>query len=372
MRPRKILTVFGTRPEVIKLAPVVRRLAADPARFVSRLCATAQHREMLDQALAPFAIIPDDDLDIMRPDQALPDLTARAVTALSDVIRTFDPNILLVQGDTTTAFCGALAAFYHGVTVGHVEAGLRTGQKYAPFPEEMNRRLISRVADLHFAPTERARGALVGEGVDPASVFVTGNTVVDALLWMRTKVADAPPALSETLGRWMADREVVMVTGHRRESVGGGLENVCLAIREVAEVRPHAAFVYPVHLNPRVREPVERLLGDHTRVRLIAPLAYDEFVWLMTRAAVILTDSGGVQEEAPVLGKPVLVTREHTERMEGVADGHAELVGLDRARIVASLLRLLDDPAGRAAMSRTASPYGDGHAAERIVDILAG
>jgi len=367
---RKVFTVVGTRPEAIKLAPVIRALQADPGRFSVRVCATAQQREMLDQALAPFGIVPDVDLDLMRANQTLADLTSRSVAALDAGIAAFGPDVVLVQGDTTTAFCGALAAFYRHVEVAHVEAGLRTGRKDAPFPEEVNRTLISQIADYHFAPTGRARDALVGSGIDAASVFVTGNTVVDALLWMRDHVKQHPPALAGMLARDLEGRALVLVTGHRRESFGRPMEQMCLAIRDVADARPDAIVVYPVHLNPGVQEPVSRLLGGHPRIRLLPPLAYDAFVWLMDRAAAILTDSGGVQEEAPVLGTPVFVTREVTERPEGVDAGNAQLVGTDRAAIVSALLGVLANPHQRAAMSAAASPYGDGHAAERIVSVL--
>jgi len=366
----RVLTIVGTRPEAIKLAPVIHALRADPARFQVRVCATAQQREMLDQAFVPFGITPDADLDLMRPQQGLADLTARAIAGLHAEISTFAPGAVLVQGDTTTAFCGALAAFYCRVKVAHVEAGLRTGRKDAPFPEEVNRALISQIADWHFAPTARARDTLLAGGIDPASVFLTGNTVVDALVWMRHHVQQHPPAIADTMSAALAGRDLVMVTGHRRESFGAPLEQVCEAIRDVADARPDVVVIYPVHLNPSVQEPVSRILGQHPRIILLPPLPYDAFVWLMDRAAVILTDSGGVQEEAPVLGTPVLVTREVTERPEGVEAGHARLVGTDRATIVSAITGVLDDPRQRAAMGVCASPYGDGRAAERIVEIL--
>ena len=331
---------------------------------------TAQHREMLDQALAIFGIQPDFDLDIMTPNQSLAQITARAMEGLDSIIARDTPDVVLVQGDTTTALCGALAAFYHKVKVGHVEAGLRTGNKYAPFPEEANRLLVTRLADYHFAPTEHARQALLNEGVADSAVFVTGNTVIDALLWVRDRVRKARPALPDGLAEALNDKQVVLVTGHRRESFGTGFENICSAIREVADRFRDVMFVYPVHLNPNVREPVNRILGQHPRVRLIEPLSYAPFVWLMDRATIVLTDSGGVQEEAPSLGKPVLVMRETTERTEGIVAGSARLVGVKQTRIASELITLLLHPEERAAMASINNPYGDGRAASRIIAAL--
>lgn len=367
----KVLTVLGTRPEAIKLAPVIIELERQPDRFVSRVCATAQHRQMLDQVLTLFDIDPDYDLDIMAAGQSLAEVTAGAVKGLDPVIAREQPDIVLVQGDTTTAFCGALAAYYHRVRVGHVEAGLRTGHKYAPFPEEINRRLITRLADYHFTPTERAREALVSEGIVESCIILTGNTVIDALMWVRERVREVRPKLLDGLAEAIDGRQMVLVTGHRRESFGQGFENICHAIREVADVFPDVVFVYPVHLNPNVREPVSRILDKHERIHLIEPLSYAPFVWLMDHAAIVLTDSGGVQEEAPSLGKPVLVMRETTERPEGIVAGNALLVGVQRERIVGELARLLRHPEQRAAMGRVRNPYGDGKAAVRIVEILA-
>ncbi len=366
-----ILTVVGTRPEAIKLAPVIMAIEGRPDRFVSRVCATAQHREMLDQALSPFGIKPDYDLDIMRPNQSLAQVTARAVEGLDRVIAKEQPAVVMVQGDTGTAFCGALAAYYHRVKVGHVEAGLRTGNKYAPFPEEINRRLVTRLADFHFAPTDHARATLLAEGVAADVVFVTGNTVIDALLWIRDRVRQSPPVLPVGLAESLSGRQLVLVTGHRRESFGQGFENICRAIHDVAEAYAEAVFVYPVHLNPNVREPVNRILRGHPRIHLIEPVPYPVFVWLMDRAEIVLTDSGGVQEEAPSLGKPVLVMRETTERPEGIEAGNAMLVGVQRERITAELTNLLRSPEARAAMAQARNPYGDGLAAPRIVATLA-
>ncbi|MEA3336124.1 MAG: UDP-N-acetylglucosamine 2-epimerase (non-hydrolyzing) [Chloroflexota bacterium] len=368
---KKILSILGTRPEAIKLAPVIVELNRRPEIFDSRVCITAQHRDMLDQALLPFDIEVHHDLDIMMPGQSLAEVTSRAVAGLDRVILEEQPDVILVQGDTTTVFCGALAGYYNQVTVGHVEAGLRTGDKYSPFPEEGNRRLTGHLADLHFAPTEQARNALLREGISPDAIFVTGNTVIDSLLWMRDRVRGETPALPPGLAQQLADRQVVLVTGHRRESFGPGFENICWAIREVADRFDDVLFVYPVHLNPRVREPVKRILGSHDRIALIEPQPYESFVWLMDRSEIVLTDSGGVQEEAPSLGKPVLVMRETTERPEGIEAGNARLVGVEWDRIVAALAELLQHPKQRAAMGQVRNPYGDGQASVRIADILA-
>lgn len=366
----KVLTIIGTRPEAIKLAPVVLELKRRQDLFDFPVCVTAQHREMLDQVLALFGITPDYDLNIMSPGQTLAQVTARAMEGLDDVVSREKPDVILVQGDTTTAFCGALTGYYHQIKVGHIEAGLRTGNKYAPFPEEINRCLIGRIADLHFAPTKQARQALLNEGIADPAVFVTGNTVIDALLWVRERVQAAPPELPKGLFEATTGQQIILVTGHRRESFGDGFDNICYAIREIAESFGNVAFVYPMHLNPNVREPVNRILGGHPRIHLIEPLSYAPFVWLMDRATIVLTDSGGVQEEAPSLGKPVLVMRETTERPEGIAAGNALLVGVQRERIVDGLKQLLCDPERRAMMAAVNNPYGDGLAAQRIVEIL--
>jgi len=362
----KILTVLGTRPEAIKLAPVIHEIDRHP-NLISRVCVTGQHREMLDPLLKLFSIHPDHDLDIMQPGQNLPDLTARLLLSLTDVLEREQPAFVLVQGDTTTAMVGALAAFYAKISVGHVEAGLRTGDKYAPFPEEMNRRLISQLADVHFAPTERARDNLLKEGINPEAIYVTGNTVVDALTMVleRTKGQDHfNHLLCES------SRKLVLVTAHRRESFGQPLENICLALREIAQRQEDVQIIYPVHLNPNVRATVETILRGVPRVHLVEPLDYVTFVHLMSRAHVILTDSGGIQEEAPSLGKPVLVMRESTERPEAIEAGMAKLVGTDPQRIVTEVLRLLNDPGASSSLVLRQNPFGDGHAAERIVAIL--
>ena len=369
--PKTILTIIGTRPEAIKLVPLVLELNRRPEEFNSVVCVTAQHREMLDQVLDTFGVTADHDLNLMAPNQTLAQITARAITGLDQVFTEVKPDICLVQGDTTTAFTGGLVGHYHQTVIGHVEAGLRTGNKFAPFPEEMNRRLIGRMADLHFPPTAYAEKALLDEGIDPKTVFITGNTVIDALLLMRERVtAKMPTEVAKVAGK-IGDAPTVLITGHRRESHGGGFENICQAIREVAESNPVVHFVYPVHLNPNVQEPVMRILGDLDRIHLIAPLSYEPFVWLMDRAVIVLTDSGGVQEEAPSLGKPVLVMRETTERPEGVEAGNARLVGVSKEKIVAEMNLLLSDAAEREKMAQVVNPYGDGSASRQIADVLS-
>ncbi|MGA2504146.1 MAG: UDP-N-acetylglucosamine 2-epimerase (non-hydrolyzing) [Anaerolineales bacterium] len=367
---RKVLIIFGTRPEAIKLIPVFRELERRPEQFVTRVCVTSQQREMQDQVLTLFDVRPDHDLDIMTFDQTLGQITSRMIEKLDDILSKEQPDVVLVQGDTTTAFCGALAAFYHHLKVGHVEAGLRTGNKYAPFPEEINRRLVSRLADYHFAPTEHARNTLMEEGIPPSSIFITGNTVVDALLWVRDRIRLSPPDLPEGVKELMEGNRLVLVTGHRRESFGEGLKNICYAIRQVSEEFNNVMFIFPVHLNPNVRQPVNQILGHQHHVQLIEPLPYASFIWLMDQAEIVLTDSGGVQEEAPSLGKPVLVMREETERPEGIQAGNAMLVGTQQERIVKELTHLLKNPEARLKMAKVNNPYGDGKAASRIADIL--
>lgn len=368
----KVLSVVGTRPEAIKLAPVIRRLEATPD-IVSSVCATAQHREMLDQVLDLFDIAPDYDLDLMEPNQDLYGLTARVVTGMRDVIASATPDVLLVQGDTTTCFGAALAAFYAHVPVGHVEAGLRTGDLAAPFPEEGNRVLVSQLARLHFAPTAWARENLLSEGIPGSHVSVTGNTVIDALLSIRERASSAggEDALApDTRAAWMSGTRRVLITGHRRESFGSGFESLCAAVRDLAVAHPDWRFVYPVHLNPNVREPVGRILGNLANVTLIEPVEYLPFVWLMDGSDVILTDSGGIQEEGPSLGKPVLVMREVTERPEAVDAGTVKLVGTDRSKIVEGVESVLLDETVYRRMARAHNPYGDGRAADRISRIL--
>ncbi len=372
----RVLSVFGTRPEAIKMAPLVRRLEAD-ARFAARTCVSAQHREMLDAVLATFGLVAHHDLAVMEPGQDLFDVTARVLAAMRPVLRAERPELVLVHGDTTTCFAAALAAFYERVPVAHVEAGLRTGDLAAPFPEEANRVLVGRLARLHFAPTERARANLLAEGVAPDAIHVTGNTVIDALLAVQAEVGTlAPHAFADALGEPLCDRlaqggPLVLVTGHRRESFGRGFEDLCEGLRRAARAHPDWTVVYPVHPNPRVRRTVERGLAGLANVHLIAPLDYRPFVWLLARAGAALTDSGGVQEEAPSLGTPVLVARDTTERPEALEAGTARLVGTDPARIVSGLEEVLlgDGPTGAALAAR--NPYGDGRASERIVEVLA-
>lgn len=348
------------------MAPVVQRLAAEPS-VEARVCVTAQHREMLDQVLHLFGIQPDYDLDLMEPDQALGELTAAIFRGLGPVLEAWQPDWILVQGDTTTVMAAAILAYYRKIRVGHVEAGLRTGDKWQPFPEEINRRIAGVVSDLHFAPTERARANLLREGIDPAAVVWTGNPVIDAL----RSIADRPYDIADgPLASVPFDRRVILLTAHRRENFGAPMEAMFRAIRRLAEARRDIHFVYPVHLNPNVRQPAERVLGGVANISLIDPLEYLPMVHLMKRCALILTDSGGLQEEGPALGKPVLVMREVTERPEAIEAGTAILVGHDPERIVAEVNRLLDDPAAYASMARAANPFGDGHAAERIVEAL--
>ncbi len=353
------------------MAPVVKRLMEKPELDV-HVCVTAQHREMLDQVLALFDIKPDFDLNIMKPGQDLTDITANIILALKEILRDGGYDRLLVHGDTTTTMAASLAAFYAQVAVGHVEAGLRTGNMYAPWPEEMNRSLVGRIADLHFAPTETARAALRAENVADDTILVTGNTVIDALKDVVARFKDDAELNAQMEARFPfldADRPLVLVTGHRRENFGQGFENICRALKDIS-VGSDAQIVYPVHLNPNVQEPVKRILGDAGDVHLIAPQDYLPFVWLMQRARLIITDSGGVQEEAPSLGKPVLVMRNTTERPEAVEAGTVLLVGTDAQRITGEALRLLGDAVAYDAMARAMNPYGDGHAAERIAEAL--
>ena len=363
----RVLTVFGTRPEAIKMAPVVKALAAAPEIEV-RVCVTGQHRQMLDQVLDLFGIVPDYDLAIMTPEQTLGEVTSAVLRGLEARLQEFRPDVVLVHGDTTTTLAASLAAYYQKIPVGHVEAGLRTGDIYAPWPEEINRKVAGSVATLHFAPTARSRDNLLAEAVPPERISVTGNTVIDALLEVDRRLQADNALSSELTGRFALPqgRRIILVTGHRRESFGGGFERICDALARLA-TRPDVLIVYPVHLNPQVKGPVEQRLGPLDNVRLLPPQDYLPFVHLMRGAHLILTDSGGVQEEAPSLGKPVLVMRDRTERPEALEAGAVRLVGSDAGRIVAEAERLLDDPAAWIAMSRARNPYGDGQAAQRIV-----
>ncbi|AYZ17717.1 non-hydrolyzing UDP-N-acetylglucosamine 2-epimerase [Klebsiella pasteurii] len=368
----KVLTVFGTRPEAIKMAPLVHALAKDP-HFEAKVCVTAQHREMLDQVLKLFSIVPEYDLNIMQPGQGLTEITCRILEGLKPVLESFKPDVVLVHGDTTTTMAASLAAFYQRIPVGHVEAGLRTGDLSSPWPEEGNRTLTGHLATYHFAPTETSRQNLLRENIADNRIAVTGNTVIDALFWVRDRVLSDEVLRNELTQRYpfLANgKKMILVTGHRRESFGRGFEQICHALAEIAANNPDVQIVYPVHLNPNVSEPVKRILGHVENVMLIEPQDYLPFVWLMNRAWLILTDSGGIQEEAPSLGKPVLVMRDMTERPEAVSAGTVCLVGTDSQRIVNEVTRLLQDESAYQAMSRAHNPYGDGQACHRILSAL--
>ncbi|MFE4113134.1 non-hydrolyzing UDP-N-acetylglucosamine 2-epimerase [Kosakonia sp. YIM B13611] len=368
----KVLTVFGTRPEAIKMAPLVHALAKDPD-FEARVCVTAQHREMLDQVLTLFSIVPDYDLNIMRPGQGLTEITCGILEGLKPILESFRPDVVLVHGDTTTTMAASLAAFYQRIPVGHVEAGLRTGDLSSPWPEEANRTLTGHLAMYHFAPTENSRLNLRRENVADNRIFVTGNTVIDALFWVRDSVMNTPSRYEELAARYPfldRDKKLILVTGHRRESFGRGFEQICHALADIAAQHDDVQIVYPVHLNPNVREPASRILGHVENITLIEPQDYLPFLWLMNHAWLILTDSGGIQEEAPSLGKPVLVMRDTTERPEAVDAGTVKLVGTDRQRIVEEVSHLLHDNDAWQAMSRAHNPYGDGLACGRILHAL--
>lgn len=367
----KVLTVFGTRPEAIKMAPLVKALENE-SKIESKVCVTAQHREMLDQVLELFKITPDYDLDIMKPGQDLTDITSKILLGLKPVIAEFKPDWVLVHGDTTTTLATSLAAFYQQTKVGHVEAGLRTGNLYSPWPEEANRTLTGVIAQKHFAPTQGSANNLLHEHVKPENIVVTGNTVIDALLQIKNEVLTNKEIKSEFDAKFSAfnTKPYVLITGHRRESFGGGFERICQAIATLANKYPEHNFVYPVHLNPNVQEPVNRLLAEHKNVVLIEPQEYLPFVYLMDSAHIILTDSGGIQEEAPSLGKPVLVMRETTERPEAVEAGTVKLVGTDVDLIVKSVTELIDSEEAYNQMSFAHNPYGDGKACESILNAI--
>ena len=378
--PRRIAIVAGTRPEAIKMAPVYFAFKQS-AFFETAFLATAQHRQMLDQTLAAFGITPEHDLNLMQPGQTLSELTSRVISSVSNWCDRFKPDVMLVQGDTTTVLAASIAAFYCRVPLGHIEAGLRTGNMQLPFPEEMNRRLTSPLARWHFCPTELSKQNLAVENIHD-NVHVTGNTVVDALLWIRNKLRRQISSASEIANRLSipdffrdtflqsSTRRWILVTGHRRESFGDGFERICQAIRRLTDAHSEIGILYPVHLNPHVREPVQRILGNHSRIALVEPAGYEDFVWLMDHCTFILSDSGGVQEEAPSLGKPVLVLRETTERPEGVQAGTCRLVGSDQERILTEAGILLTDPDEYQRRSQLSNPYGDGTAAQRIRAIL--
>lgn len=372
MTKLNILVVFGTRPEAIKLAPLVKLLAQDGA-FALKVCVTAQQREMLDQALALFEIVPEIDLDLMQNGQSLTDLNARMLAALQQVLMDVQPDLVVVHGDTTTAFTAALAAFYQKIPVAHIEAGLRTHNLYAPFPEEANRRLTAVLAQWHFAPTETAKQNLLNEGVSESRIWVTGNTVIDTLFQALQKIHENRPLVAQFAERYAfldERKKLILVTGHRRENFGTGFAQICTALRTLAQRHPDVQIVYPVHLNPNVQAVVYAQLGDLPNLFLLAPQDYLPFIYLMDRADIILTDSGGIQEEAPALGKPVLVMREISERPEAIVAGTVKLVGTDSERIIAEVETLLNDQNAYQAMARAKNPYGDGNACARIVDIL--
>lgn len=370
---KKVLLVFGTRPEAIKMAPLVKALQKDSARFETKVCVTAQHRQMLDQVLEVFEITPEYDLNIMAPNQDLYDITSKVLLGLRDVFRDFLPDVILVHGDTTTSMAASIAAFYRQIPVGHVEAGLRTYNMLSPWPEEMNRQVTDRICTYYFAPTERARQNLLRENVDDKKIYVTGNTVIDALL-MAVDIISEKPCVQERLYKELRDkgytvgkRPYILMTGHRRENFGEGFLSICHAIKKIAALHPQLDIVYPVHLNPNVQKPVYELLSGLENVYLISPLDYLPFIYAMQHSILLLTDSGGVQEEAPSLGKPVLVMRNTTERPEAVEAGTVKLVGTDTDTIVESVTELLRNEAIYKQMSETHNPYGDGKACEKIV-----
>jgi UDP-N-acetylglucosamine 2-epimerase (non-hydrolysing) len=372
MNRKRILVLLGTRPEVIKLAPVIMALQRREKDFETIVCSTGQHREMLDQAMTGFGLKADMDLQLMLPGQTLAGITSLAVAAIDKALEQTKPDAIIVQGDTTSAMSGALCGFYRKITVGHVEAGLRTGDIYSPFPEEVNRSIIGKVAALHFAPTERSANNLRREGIKESSIHVTGNTVVDALQWMRQRLSvEAPNEIPAEVIAGMKGKRLLLVTGHRRESFGDGMASMCRALRAIVEKFEDTMIVYPVHLNPQVQAPVQAILSGHPRIHLLAPAAYPTLLWLMEKATLILSDSGGIQEEAPSFGKPLLVLRETTERPEVIDAGCAKLVGTDEAHIISEASILLSDAAAYAAMANRSNPFGDGQASERIADLLA-
>ena len=367
----KNLFIFGTRPEAIKMAPLIKAFQKYPKLFDVKICVTAQHREMLDQVLDFFKITPDFDLDLMRPGQNLYTLTANIITGMKPVLETFQPDYVFVHGDTTTTMAGSIASFYSGAKVCHVEAGLRTHNKWSPFPEEINRQITGRICDYHFAPTMTSKQNLLQENIKEDTIVVTGNTVIDALHHSVERVIQEPSVLIQGLSKRLGNKEVVLVTGHRRENHGDGFIRICEALKTIAIDNKNRMIVYPVHLNPKVQEPVNRILANIENVMLVDPMAYQDFIWMMNRSKIIITDSGGVQEEAPSLGKPVLVMRDTTERPEAVEAGTVVLVGTDKDIIVNESLDLLNNSERFEKMSKLHNPYGDGKASERIVAFIA-
>ena len=367
---KKILLIFGTRPEAIKMAPVVKEFQKYPKAFDTKVCVTAQHREMLDQVLEFFNISPDYDLNLMKPGQNLYNLTATIIESLKPILEEFMPDYVFLHGDTTTTMAGSIASFYSGAKVCHVEAGLRTNNKLSPFPEEINRQITGRICNYHFAPTETSKNNLLKENILEESILVTGNTVIDALLNSVEKVNENPSKLIRDLSKQIGNQEVILVTGHRRENHGSGFQRICRALKLIAEDDKNRLIIYPVHLNPKVQEPVNKILSGISNVILIDPLAYKDFIWLMNRSKIIITDSGGVQEEAPSLGKPVLVMRDTTERPEAVEAGTVLLVGTNQDLIVSKALELLNNKNNFIKMSKLHNPYGDGFASKRIVNFI--
>jgi UDP-N-acetylglucosamine 2-epimerase (non-hydrolysing) len=370
IKKQKILLIFGTRPEAIKMAPLVHEFQKNPVAFETKVCVTAQHREMLDQVLCFFNIKPDYDLNLMKPEQNLYGLTANIIESLKPILEEYNPDYVFVHGDTTTTMAGSIASFYSGAKVCHVEAGLRTNNKLSPFPEEINRQITGRICDYHFAPTETSKKNLLKENISKDSILVTGNTVIDALLKSVEKVNENPSQLIQDLSEQIGGKELVLVTGHRRENHGDGFERICKALKTIAEDDRNRLIIYPVHLNPKVQEPVNRILSSINNVLLIDPLAYQDFIWLMNRSKIIITDSGGVQEEAPSLGKPVLVMRDTTERPEAVEAGTVLLVGTNEDLIVSKALDLLNNEDIFVKMSKLHNPYGDGLASKKIIDFI--
>ena len=368
---KKVLLIFGTRPEAIKMAPLVKEFQKNLLDFETRVCVTAQHREMLDQVLKFFEIIPDYDLDLMKPGQNLYSLTAKIIESLKTILEEFTPDFIFVHGDTTTTMASSIAGFYSGAKVCHVEAGLRTFNKSSPFPEEINRQITGRICDYHFAPTATSKENLLRENIKSETIIVTGNTVIDALFESVNRVKNlSNPIIDAIKLKLKDDKKVILVTGHRRENHGDGFERICMALREIAEKKPEVKIIYPVHLNPKVQEPVKRHLSNLENILLVNPLSYPDFIWLMNRSKLIITDSGGVQEEAPSLGKPVLVMRDTTERPEAVDAGTVLLVGTDKDLIVSETINLLENEVRFNLMSELHNPYGDGNACKRIVKFI--